>query len=39
MERGDGAGIALSIVAWIFFVMAVSFFVLSCMYYLGGPKH
>lgn len=34
MERGDSAGIALSIVAWIFFVMAVTFFALSCMHYL-----
>ncbi len=34
MERGDGAGIALSLVAWIFFVMAIAFFVMACMHFL-----
>jgi hypothetical protein len=35
MESGDAAGIALSVVAWIFFLIAISMFVMSCMYYLG----
>jgi hypothetical protein len=39
MEKGDVAGIGLSIVAWIFFAIVIMLFVLSCMYYLGGPKH
>gem|GEM_PF-1722218 len=38
MEKGDAVGIGLSIIAWIFFAIVITFFILSCMYYLK-PHH
>jgi len=38
MKSGDVLGIGLSIIAWIFFVIVVALFVLSCMYYIGGVE-